>query len=596
MKPSRPVIIALLLVAAGVGAFWLRQTDAPPANEKAERLAAPRLQFYPADLALLSDFVAQQWQEGEGKAPEILDRASHGVYVAARSQGRRLADSWSLSETVGGGLRQSLAEIRSTLGQGAAAVDSFEIFFAVARHKVDPVKQRRQLRSNIRRGIFGLEIHSGTDVERYSPTYVIASNRKNGRLIELYGEARNLDKTELEKLNYYFLEGPQMLTKLGAATSTELMERGNRFIPLQEVTRAAVANFLELQSQWMWNNLHANGQMTYLFWPSQNREAKSRDNLIRQFMATIALGRIARSKSDDAMWAKSAGNIDFNLEKYYHAEDALGVVELRGKVKLGAVALAALAIMEHKDRDRWAQQEQSLRRTVDHLWQEDGSFRTFYKPTDRNDNHNFYPGEALLMWATLYQESKDPKLLQRFMKSVEYYKAYHLAPENRNPAFIPWHTQAYYMVWLETKSPLLRDFIFEMNDWLLDVQQWEGVEYPDTRGRFHDPGRPFGPPHASATGVYLEGLIDAFRLAQEIGDVERTRLYAQAMQRALRSLMQLQFADDLDMYYIENKRAVRGGIRTTVYDNQIRCDNVQHNLMGTIKYLSTNAIELATSE
>jgi hypothetical protein len=28
---------------------------------------------------------------------------------------------------------------------------------------------------------------------------------------------------------------------------------------------------------------------------------------------------------------------------------------------------------------------------------------------------------------------------------------------------------------------------------------------------------------------------------------------------------------------------VRGGIRTRVWDNQIRCDNVQHAMMGMLK-------------
>ena len=127
-----------------------------------------------------------------------------------------------------------------------------------------------------------------------------------------------------------------------------------------------------------------------------------------------------------------------------------------------------------------------------------------------------------------------------------------------------------------------------MNDWLLSIQQSEvNVVYRDTAGRFYDPTRPFGPPHSSATGVYLEGLTDAFRLARQTGDNKRMDAYRIALMRGLRSVMQLQFIDEIDMFYIsESKRKyVRGGIRTTVYDNQIRCDNVQHNLMAILKIL-----------
>ncbi|MCF8412203.1 MAG: hypothetical protein K9G44_02220, partial [Melioribacteraceae bacterium] len=105
----------------------------------------------------------------------------------------------------------------------------------------------------------------------------------------------------------------------------------------------------------------------------------------------------------------------------------------------------------------------------------------------------------------------------------------------------------------------------------------------------YDPMRPFGPPHASATGVYLEGLIDAYELALEVKDFERTNLYRRTIKRGLRSVLQLQFSDEIDMFYVShNKRnLVFGGLRTTVYDNEIRCDNVQHCLMAAIKIIGS---------
>jgi hypothetical protein len=60
----------------------------------------------------------------------------------------------------------------------------------------------------------------------------------------------------------------------------------------------------------------------------------------------------------------------------------------------------------------------------------------------------------------------------------------------------------------------LEQFILEMNDWLVDLQQWEGVA-PDLAGRFYDPPNDYGAPHASSDGVYLEGLIAAYRVARE---------------------------------------------------------------------------------
>jgi hypothetical protein len=125
-----------------------------------------------------------------------------------------------------------------------------------------------------------------------------------------------------------------------------------------------------------------------------------------------------------------------------------------------------------------------------------------------------------------------------------------------------------------------------MNDWLVNIQQWEYSAYEDAKGQFYSPAHPeYGPPHASSTGVYLEGLTDAYQLAREVGDAARTKRYRRTIIRGLRSVMQLQFKDDIDMFYILERDRVYGGIRTTVYDNTIRVDNVQHNLMAVLKIL-----------
>ena len=83
----------------------------------------------------------------------------------------------------------------------------------------------------------------------------------------------------------------------------------------------------------------------------------------------------------------------------------------------------------------------------------------------------------------------------------------------------------------------------------------------------------------------MEGLIDAFLLAKATGDIERTNTYRTAINRGLRSIMQLQFADEIDLYYVSKRKRVEGAIRTTVYNNEIRVDNVQHNLMALFKIL-----------
>jgi len=331
--------------------------------------------------------------------------------------------------------------------------------------------------------------------------------------------------------------------------------------------------------------------MTYKWWPSPENESIM-NNMIRQFMATACLGRMGRWLDSEEILERQVTNIEYNLENFYTEERGLGVIDnvIQGRregAKLGAMGLAALCLLERPDLTQFEEQRNALLRMTYHLHQEDGSFHTFYRPFERRrDNQNFYPGEAMLAWATLYQQTEDPELLERYMRAFRYYREWHLDPRNRNPAFVPWHTQSHYLIWQVTQDEELLDFVFEMNDWLVEeMSQWHGLRYDDMRGRFYKPGGRFGPPHSSSTGVYLEGLIDAFVMARETGDEERMATYRQAICRGLRSVMQLTFKDDVDMFYVGARNRAFGGVRETVYNNEIRVDNVQHNLMGIIKIL-----------
>jgi hypothetical protein len=374
----------------------------------------------------------------------------------------------------------------------------------------------------------------------------------------------------------------------GAAAMDEMF-RGGRLVAIEDIDEAKVREMERTLGDFVAKSVQKDGRMIYMWFPSRGTEDSKRNNQIRQWMATVSMCRTAKFRGDRKLVELAEHNIRYNLRKFYQASGNLGLIyEGKDKVKLGAVALATLALFEHPRREQFKRYEQRLWATIDYLWRESGEFRTFFKPADRNDVQNFYPGEAQLAWAFRWEESRDEALLDRFMRTFRYYREWHVDPRNRNPAFVPWHTQAYYKVWKITRDDELRDFVFEMNDWLLSMQQWDLAQYPDTLGRFYDPQRPhYGPPHASSTGVYLEGLIDAFAMARELGMKDRAEAYRRTIVRGLRDAWQLTFKDDVDMFYTGHREYLRGGLRTTVYDNVVRIDNVQHNQMAILKILHT---------
>lgn len=516
------------------------------------------------------------------------------VYVMLRQGGLALAEAWAEGDTaldaVANATDTALGDL--SVERRREEIDAVEVVLTHSFRAIDlPDDPSVAVLSSAHRGVSGLEI-TDPDGKRVlvSPTGMLASNRDFGRTLERALEELDLPSEEaLGELRARRFGAQQALILLGERPVVHRMERGNTYVPVEAVTHDAVTALVDSMSDWLVRAVHDDGRMTYKYWPSRGEES-SANNMIRQWMATTALGRVAAKEGSDELWSLSRRNISYNLDHFFREHEGLGLIVEDGiKVKLGAVALAGRALVEHRDREDYAETEAALARMVDHLWREDGSFDTWFLPPDAEGQENFYPGEALYFWSALYADSKDPELLERFMRSFRHYRDWHLDPANRNPAFVPWHTQAYFEVWQQTGDRELADFIFEMNDWLLGVQQWDDALYRDTKGRFYDPHRPFGPPHASSTGVYLEGLVDAYQLARALDERDRAEAYRTAIVRGLRSVMQLQFSDEVDMYYISKRDRVLGGIRTEVYDNEIRVDNVQHNLMAAIKALEAFA-------
>lgn len=518
-----------------------------------------------------------------GAGQRVLPPAVVATYVAARTDGRRDAHLWSRDgATPLEQLASAMSQLRQELGEvRAGQVDALEIDLA---HGFAPVVDTLD---HNQRGLLGFEVARGPHRTTYAPTRMITTNRSASRVVEVFHDAYG-GSGATEDLSLRGFDADQFLVVLQPVLEAHRLERGNQTVHVSEVDRSVAQAWVDGAVGWLRNNVHADGRMTYAYWPSAGTEAPpSTHNMIRQWMATVALGRSAAARDDGALKALLEANIRYNLAHFYETRGDLGVIQWNGKVKLGALAIAAMALSEHPERHRWAAERAGLERAIDTLWNEDGSFRTFLEPADRNDNQNFYPGEALLFLAGLYDTRRDPDLLARLMRSFRYYRAWHLDPANRNPAFVPWHTQAYFTLWSVTGDAELAEFIFEMNDWLVELQQWDGAPHPDMEGRFYARGGHFGPPHASATGVYMEGLIDAFALARRVGDSVRAERYRLALVRGLRSQLQLQFADEVDMFYVgvDQRPYVEGGVRTTVYDNRVRCDNVQHPLMALLMVL-----------
>jgi len=572
------LIVAVLVVVGFFGLIRLAVTQTP----KPMPQIVTELSTLPEDarLRVTSEAIAALRREPRpAPDPATLPNALTSrapVYVALRSSGELKGSAWAAEHSIIENLRRATAiALDEVAPEDVDAIDAIEVCLTYD-YKLVAVLTGVRPPDNKDAGILGIQLSRGTTIRRYAPTELLARNMSFQKATAEAREALPPDASGPEAIKTFAAH--QILIDVANASSVQLF-RGNVLIPFEAVTKDSVRALGNSIAGWMQANSEKDGNFRYKYWPSRG-EYSDASNTIRRLLGTVAVQRWASVANNPDLDSLAARNLDATLASHYRLENNLGCIYDGEAVKLGAVGLALLAIVESPNRQNFADHEAALKRTLDHLWNKDtGAFRTFLVPADRNDNQNFYPGEALLAWGALFAESNDAALRDKIMKSFAYYRDWHR--KNRNPAFVPWHTQAYALVWQKTRDDALRDFIFEMNDWLVTTQQWDNAPYPDMKGRFYAPDFPgYGPPHASSTGVYMEGLVAAHQVATGAGDAARAETYRLAMLRGLRSIMQLQFADAVDMYYVSRRDIVAGGIRTTEYNNELRVDNAAHNLLA----------------
>lgn len=515
---------------------------------------------------------ARSDSEPAWRRPAAIDLPFH---LELRRGGRRVGSEWLAN----------FDDVERALGASDA---DHAVFFVVLEAREVASGDVASTFSNVHRGLRGAIVSMDGRTERISPIDAITRNESFRRSFERLGMVRADKLVALEGMVF-------RIDVSGDESAIEPVPRLQRRVDLESVTRDRVA---ELERAWLGyllRHIDDDGAAAYKFWPSRERFSDA-NNMIRQWMATeIMLRYLDDPELTEIQRERLVRNASSNAERYLtELEDGRLVVLFESKAKLGSAAIAAMALDRASAADaRFEPQARALEASVLSALRDSGRYRTFFVPADRDDNQNFYPGEAQLMLARLYERTREPGHREAFDRAFAYYRDWHLEPDNRNPAFVPWHTQACAIMWRLTGEDRYLEFIFEINDWLLPIQDRDPI-YPDLGGRFYQHEfRRYGPPHASSTAVYLEGLVDAWAIAREVGHTERAGRYLEAIRHGFRSLDQLTVRRVEDLFYVADGTAERclGGVRTTVYHNEIRIDNVQHALSAAQKFLAESSTD-----
>ncbi len=229
-----------------------------------------------------------------------------------------------------------------------------------------------------------------------------------------------------------------------------------------------------------------------------------------------------------------------------------------------------LNLLESEDPDK----DELMRELADGiLYQQskNGRFDTFFF-SNQATGKDYYPGEALLALMSLYEHTGEQRYLDSVTEALPYYVSYF---ENTpNTAFVPWQTQAFVKYYEETEDQAAADFVFAMNDFMV--------------GAFST-GESCEPYTASAgivTGVYVEGMTQAYALAKMVGDKERADCYERFIHDGLQTVLDLQFPlQDLDLsvYSEDTFKTAEGGFVGSIKDLTMQVDRNQHAVMALIR-------------
>lgn len=435
------------------------------------------------------------------------------------------------------------------------------------------------LTQNIELGINGLRLQNsetGVDMASAEP---ITQNLDHEKILNKLCEQIGLDKSCYQSQNiekFKFDSDVFLLSGSGDVTS---LYRCNKIITLKNISSELIYESIELGYGWMENDVNSNTKLLeYLYFPSKNSYS-SDDNDVRRMAATWAATEIGNFTNSDGMDVTARATLDKYLADK-KTNNFGSYIKIGDDAKLAYNAFIIMLLINTPDYPERDKLLNELGGAILGNQQDGGSYVTDFINSGEGGK-DYYPGEAMLALMKLYDQTGDGKYLESVEKAFPYYRDYWR--ENKNTAFIPWHSQAYLLYYKSKPNDEMKDFVFEMNDWLIDNYQLAQSDYPDYIGGFK--ARP-----SNSTASYLEGIADAYELARISGDDSHMSKYQKASTLAARFVMQTQYTTE-NTFYLEDVTKVIGGFRQSLTNNQLRNDYTQHATLSLIKMINYKIAE-----
>jgi hypothetical protein len=357
-------------------------------------------------------------------------------------------------------------------------------------------------------------------------------------------------------------------------------------------------------SNWLTRMNQPQGRFTPGYIPAL-RQPMEGDHDLKQAQAALALAQAAKFAGDDRQnVVASQAVLTLLAATKADPSDPNCRVPVRSSMscnRVGFAAVLALAIYDLPAADESLRAEaEKLCEFIRKQLRPDGSIHYCDSPTDVPTQLdpagvNEYPGFALQALATSNRLRPAEWKLEALRKSLPHYRAWFKS--HPHPMLAATLTPAFAELYFQTKLPDASSAVFEMNDWLVELQY-----------RTTDPRRPVwaggfkgwvnGQTTDAAPGVecgmYLQSISCAFqvnRLAQELNRDEREARYRQSATDAAQFLSGLQYLETNTRHFADGFRSqvLIGGFYLSTSDGNLRIDATAIAITGMIRFLGSGA-------
>lgn len=494
----------------------------------------------------------------------------------------RCCQSWSTKGDFGKYIQQSTLNcINDTRFGGKLKADEiddvqYSFSFLFNPHDLD-TKNIDTAINLIKPWIHGIQIKNWTKTAFFKETVQIEKNYTTQQALERLCIKAWLDKECYTDNNTKITLFDTYTFKIDQNNEIQNLYRYNILVSQSSVDNDSIKNSLSLAKQRYLKSINKDTWLLeYLYYPSKATYEQNDNNHIRQLASAWLMSEI-----DDFFGTLEFKQVIDNMIQYY-----LGFTQTKRDYTYINIANATIAnnafmimtLLDSYKYDIIPQEEidntlQNLAKWILAMQREDGSYQTSFTST-KDSWVDFYPWEAMLALMKLYEHTKDEQYLNSVYKAFDYYKTYW--QNNKNTAFVPWHSQVDYLLYQYKPEKKISDFVFEMNDWLIQNHQIQQTNIPDELWWFTK----YSP--RISTASYMEWINDAYALAKQINDEKHIKSYTISIILATRFIMQLQFTPE-NIFYVTQPEYAIWWFKQSLVDNQLRNDNTQHASSALMK-------------